>query len=433
MVNAAAIGVVVLHYGADELTLRCLRSLLEDNVSPATEVVLVDNGPGTGFAERVRRELPAIEVVVPGTNLGFAAGCNLGVAALGPVDAVALVNSDMDVPAGWLMPLVEALAADDALGAACPKILFDGRFRTLELEAATTWRPGRGDNRQLAWHLGGVRLGGKDVTASCQLVEGFWEPDRRGTWVGPRAVLRVPAGAAHDELELFVEPPRGHAVLLHSSTGSELRPPSDGGWSAVRLDGEAVPVINNVGNAWRSDWYGIDLGFQEVDSGQHEQAGPVAAWCGGAVLLRRAYLEDTGGFDERLFLYYEDLELSLRGAARGWRYWYEPRSVVAHRHAASSMSQPRRTALLKERNRLLLLARHGGTWPLVRELVRFLAVTLSYLRRDVVAALLRGESPWWGTVGTRLAALGDALPLLPRMAMSRRRDRQTRTGMRAPA
>ena len=41
------------------------------------------------------------------------------------------------------------------------------------------------------------------------------------------------------------------------------------------------------------------------------------AWCGGAVLLRREYLDDVGIFDERLFLYYEDTDLSWRGTAQG--------------------------------------------------------------------------------------------------------------------
>ena len=37
------------------------------------------------------------------------------------------------------------------------------------------------------------------------------------------------------------------------------------------------------------------------------------AWCGGAVLLRPTYLDEVGLFDERLFLYYEDTDLSWRG------------------------------------------------------------------------------------------------------------------------
>jgi len=41
-------------------------------------------------------------------------------------------------------------------------------------------------------------------------------------------------------------------------------------------------------------------------------------------------------FDERLFLYYEDLELAWRGRRRGWRYHYVPESTVRHLHAATS-------------------------------------------------------------------------------------------------
>ena len=57
------------------------------------------------------------------------------------------------------------------------------------------------------------------------------------------------------------------------------------------------------------------------------------AWCGGAVLLRRRYLDDVGLFDERFFLYYEDTDLSWRGRLRGWRYVYVPGAVVRHHHA----------------------------------------------------------------------------------------------------
>ncbi len=40
---------------------------------------------------------------------------------------------------------------------------------------------------------------------------------------------------------------------------------------------------------------------------------------GGAALYRREAFEAVGGFDERIFLYYEDLDLALRLAAARWR------------------------------------------------------------------------------------------------------------------
>ncbi len=120
----------------------------------------------------------------------------------------------------------------------------------------------------------------------------------------------------------------------------------------------AFDVINNVGTVMVDNWYGADRGFLQRDAGQFERAEDVTAWCGGAVLLRAAYLGDVGLFDERLFLYYEDLELSLRGANRGWRYRYEPRSIVRHRLGATAVHGSPATERFKERNRLLVLARH---------------------------------------------------------------------------
>lgn len=435
MPTGPSIGIVVVHYGTDELTMRCLRALIADDRSPAAEIVLVDNDAAPGFAGRVAEELPTVRVVRPGANLGFAGGCNAGIAALAPsVELVALVNSDIEVPRGWLVPLEETLRSDEHVAAVCPKIRLDGWFHTVELRTEDTWTPGRGDRRPLAWRLDAARAGDLDVTGSCRLVEGFWEPEVAGTWAGPTAILRVPAVPGADVLHLEVGTPPGREVVLHVTGLDHPVPvPAGGGTCAIPLVDEPAPVLNNVGNLWRPDGYGVDVGLDEVDAGQHDEPRAIEAWCGGAVLLRRAYLDATGGFDERLFLYYEDLELSLRGAALGWRYRYDPRSVVAHRHGASAAQQRRRVARLKERNRLLVLARHAPTRRFGRQLLRYVAVTGSYVRRDVVAPLLRGDRPRWATVADRVAALVAAVPRLPGMLASRVRDRRARGGMQALA
>ncbi len=430
----ARIGVVVLHYGTDDLTLRSLRALLADDGSPARRVVLVDNGPGPGVADRVRAELPDVEVVVPGTNTGFAGGCNRGIAALGPdVELVALVNSDVLVAPGWLTPLVAALDADPRLGAVVPKTRFEGRFHDLLIETADTWRPGRGDGRQLAWQPRAVEVDGVDVTDRCQLVDGFWEPGRGGRWAAARAVLRVPevAGATSARLRLATPPGRdvdltvnGDAVRAgHGETVIDL-PLGDG----------AVVVIANAGNERRGDGYGLDLGRFEVDRGQRDEAVDVPAWCGGAVLLRGSYLRDVGAFDERLFLYYEDLELALRGRDRGWRYRYEPASVVEHRVGSSTVGggAEARAERRKERNRLLVLARHPSpSTSLAAQLVRFVAVTLAYVRREIVAPPLRGAPPCGWLLKVRGLAFLEALPRLPGQWASGRRDRRRARESRA--
>jgi GT2 family glycosyltransferase len=52
------------------------------------------------------------------------------------------------------------------------------------------------------------------------------------------------------------------------------------------------------------------------------------------LLLRRAMLQELGGFDERFRLYGEDIELCYRAAKAGWERWYVPQAVVTHRYAA---------------------------------------------------------------------------------------------------
>jgi GT2 family glycosyltransferase len=55
---------------------------------------------------------------------------------------------------------------------------------------------------------------------------------------------------------------------------------------------------------------------------------------GGFLLLRRAMLDELGGFDEGFRLYGEDIDLCYRAAKAGWERWYVPAAVVTHRHLA---------------------------------------------------------------------------------------------------
>jgi GT2 family glycosyltransferase len=55
---------------------------------------------------------------------------------------------------------------------------------------------------------------------------------------------------------------------------------------------------------------------------------------GGFLLLRRALLEELGGFDEKFRMYGEDIDLCYRAAKAGWERWYVPAAVVVHDYAA---------------------------------------------------------------------------------------------------
>jgi N-acetylglucosaminyl-diphospho-decaprenol L-rhamnosyltransferase len=60
-------------------------------------------------------------------------------------------------------------------------------------------------------------------------------------------------------------------------------------------------------------------------------------WLTGACLLvRRTVLQQVGGFDERYFMYSEELDLCRRVRAAGWRILYQPAAEVVHYEGQSS-------------------------------------------------------------------------------------------------
>jgi N-acetylglucosaminyl-diphospho-decaprenol L-rhamnosyltransferase len=134
------------------------------------------------------------------------------------------------------------------------------------------------------------------------------------------------------------------------------------------------PTINSLGVAVGPDGAGVDIGVGEPDDGSAVTA-EIEGFTGGAVLLRREFLDATGGFDERYFLYYEDVDLAARGRALGWRYVCQPDSVVEHVGSATTGGDAHRTWYLQERNRLWCAFRNAdaGTvgravWLSVRRL-----------------------------------------------------------------
>jgi GT2 family glycosyltransferase len=188
-------------------------------------------------------------------------------------------------------------------------------------------------------------------------------------------------------------------------------------WHRVPLDGPPFDVINNVGNVLTGDGYGADRGYLERDHRQYDVPEYVFAWSGGAVLLAARYLADVGLFDEDLFLYYEDVELAWRGRERGWRYKYVPGSVVRHVHSASTVAGSPLFDYYNERNRLLTLTRHADRRTTAKALARYLLITASYTRRDVVSPILRGQAPRPRIPLRRLKALGGYLVAMARTAV----------------
>jgi GT2 family glycosyltransferase len=83
-------------------------------------------------------------------------------------------------------------------------------------------------------------------------------------------------------------------------------------------------------------------------------------WVSGACLLaRREAIEQAGGFDERFFLYFEDIDLCLRIAAQGWKILFLPQVSVFHEGGAAAR-QFARSRLEYRRSQLLFYKKHNS-------------------------------------------------------------------------
>ena len=324
---------------------RAVRDILATSSAATLDIVVVDNASTDGSVDRFAEVFPTVRVIRSATNLGYAGGNNLALHDLADVDAVALVNSDCFVSPGWLDPLIAALVADPKVGAVSPKILFDGRWHEVHL-TSTTFVPGNGDGRTL-----GVKV--HDGSTPVIFGSGFSHAEPGFRWSNA------------DEATLFVAAQEAPTLVLEGEC-----------WKQITLNGQAVEigdfpggrsvpvtdeidVVNNAGNDLTADWWGVERGFREPDRGQWDTASDIPGWCGACVLLRTDYLREVGLLDERFFLYFEDTDLSLRGAAKGWRYRYEPASVVRHGYGLSSGPASGLSRYCTERNRLVVIARHA--------------------------------------------------------------------------
>jgi len=273
-----------------------LASLARQTVAPQ-RVIVVDNASGDGSPAWLALTHPAVDVLPLARNTGFAGAANRGIAAA-RTEAVALVNTDVELGDDWLEHALGALAAD----------------------------------------AGRAAVAGKLVSMT------------------------------------------------------------DPG------------IVDDAGDFLRRDGVCEQRGRFHHDDGRFDEAGEIFSACAGAAVLRTEAVRAVGGFDERFFLYLEDVDLGLRLRLAGWRCWYEPRAVARHAGGGSAQHSERPIAAWAQRNTLLLVLR---AFPL-----RWAPLVLYRQAGWLWHALRSGSS------GPLLRGTAAALPLAPAMLRERRAMRR---------
>lgn len=92
----AEVGIVIVTYNSAGHIETCLDSIFRQRRNVGQQVVVVDNASKDGTADLIREKYPEVNLVLPGKNLGFAAGVNLGVSHT-DAEFVLLLNPDTEI------------------------------------------------------------------------------------------------------------------------------------------------------------------------------------------------------------------------------------------------------------------------------------------------------------------------------------------------
>jgi N-acetylglucosaminyl-diphospho-decaprenol L-rhamnosyltransferase len=87
------------------------------------------------------------------------------------------------------------------------------------------------------------------------------------------------------------------------------------------------------GNPWTAR-------YREGDASLHGERRPVGWLSGACLLLRPEAFAQVGGFDERYFMFFEDVDLGERLGGHGWLNLYVPEAEVTHLQGTSWKHSP---------------------------------------------------------------------------------------------
>ena len=115
------VSIVILNFNGANYLKTFLPSVLATTYQNK-EVVVADNGSKDNSLEILAKYFPTVQVIQNPTNEGFAGGYNWALKQV-QADYYILLNSDVQVDANWVTPMVQLMESNPNIGACQPKIL----------------------------------------------------------------------------------------------------------------------------------------------------------------------------------------------------------------------------------------------------------------------------------------------------------------------
>jgi GT2 family glycosyltransferase len=200
--------------------------------------------------------------------------------------------------------------------------------------------------------------------------------------------------------------------------------------AGVLVQERAPELIDSAGVVADRTLMGFDYLHGEPLSAAVGAADPLGP-TGGAALYRRAPFEAVGGFDERIFLYYEDLDLALRMAAAGGHCRLAPEASAVHAYSASLGAGSAAKYANTGWSRGYMLRRYRvmrSPRLALRALACEAAICAGQAVGDRTTAGLRGRLRGWregGGLAPRATGQAELLDISARAALALRRRRRS--------
>ncbi len=133
------VSIITVNYNQSEVTCALIESLNKITY-PNFEIIVVDNHSTEDDPTIIKKRYPEVVYIANPINYGFAAGNNYGLMrARG--DYILLLNNDIEVPPGFMEPLVEKLEKNPGIGAVSPRIKFYYQPDTIQYAGYTPINP----------------------------------------------------------------------------------------------------------------------------------------------------------------------------------------------------------------------------------------------------------------------------------------------------
>jgi hypothetical protein len=115
------VAIVILNWNGKKLLEKFLPTILH-NLPSYADVYVIDNASSDDSVNFILTNFPSVRIVFNQCNFGFAKGYNEGLKKIN-ADYFVLLNSDVEVTANWIEPIISLMEKDMTIAACQPKLL----------------------------------------------------------------------------------------------------------------------------------------------------------------------------------------------------------------------------------------------------------------------------------------------------------------------